>query len=683
MKSKRIASAAVVASIAVVALAIGCTTEAAPEKITSSSSGLAITGLFATGVDNANVPLLPLAQDPHYALIVSPDPTFQGPATFVLDPLAYPIVAGPWAANSLTSQWISIRPGGTGVGANGNYTYRTTFNLANVDPSAATLSGTWGCDDDCTLVLNGTVVATRANAYAALAAFNVGPGSSFVLGTNDLDIVVANSGGGPTGVRIDTISGTAVCTQDSQCGSGNFCNEITANPAVCAPKLANGQTVTGGTCTNVIGARTCISAVCDPSDQKCGFVNGTGPCTTLDQGTVCRSGSCSANGGVCIPTGGCAKDADCNTATQWCNVSTFTCTNKVPNGTSVPTDPGHVNPTLNGTCGAQAATVTCVSGVCDNGDDKCGFADGTGPCTTQNGTTVCRSGLCGLGLVCIPQGGCSVDADCKAGWCSISTKTCQTKITNGNPVPIDPGHVTPTLDGKCGGPAATLTCVSGVCDPKDDKCGLLSGTGPCTPQTGATVCRSGLCGASNVCIDAGTCAVDADCPGQWCNVSAKKCAPKVPNSSPVPSDPGHVTPKVDGKCTTDSGKLTCVTAVCDADNLCGLKNGTPCDPKAPTQCRSAICDGDGKCGKPDGESCTTPNDCRSANCTSNVCGGVVKPDAGTDSGADGGASTPGDGVLLEGGGVGCSASGSSKGNWLALLGATAGLVMMRRKKKHA
>jgi len=54
------------------------------------------------------------------------------------------------------------------------------------------------------------------------------------------------------------------------------------------------------------------------------------------------------------------------------------CKPKVPNGGQVPNDPGHMNPTLDGTCTQAAGMTTCESGVCDPADDKCGLADGDG-----------------------------------------------------------------------------------------------------------------------------------------------------------------------------------------------------------------------------------------------------------------------------------------------------------------
>ncbi|HXN69342.1 MAG TPA: hypothetical protein VN926_17040, partial [Bradyrhizobium sp.] len=45
---------------------------------------------------------------------------------------------------------------------------------------------------------------------------------------------------------------------------------------------------------------------------------------------------------------------------------------------------------------------------------------------------------------------CSNDAQCPAqSWCSASQGKCVPKLANGTPLPVDPGHVNPTLTGLC------------------------------------------------------------------------------------------------------------------------------------------------------------------------------------------------------------------------------------------
>jgi uncharacterized repeat protein (TIGR01451 family) len=436
------------------------------------------------------------------------------------------------------------------------------------------------------------------------------------------------------------------CFVDADCAAGNWCNNATFT---CTPKLANGTQIPtvpghnpalGGTCTAAAGAAVCQSAVCDTNDNLCGYANGDGPCNTANGGTVCRSGMCSPNGGVCIPTGGCFVDADC-TAGNWCNTSTFTCTPKLPNGQQIPTVSGH-NPPLTGTCTAGAGAAVCLSAVCDTNDNLCGFANGDGPCDMASAGTVCRSGACSVNNTCMPAGGCNVDADCAStAWCNISAHTCTPKVANGGVIPTDPGHASPVIDGTCSAPAATVVCVSAVCDTadnrcgyangdgtcdatnggtvcrsdvcdtKDGKCGYLNGDGPCTLAEGPVVCRSGACSPNGgVCMPVGGCAVDADCgASEWCNTESFTCKPKLPNGQPIPTVAGH-NPALAGTCTAGAGAAVCDSGVCDtADNLCGYADGDgPCTSQnGVVVCRSSTCSTSGVCEA--AGACTTDADC--------------------------------------------------------------------------
>jgi uncharacterized repeat protein (TIGR01451 family) len=215
---------------------------------------------------------------------------------------------------------------------------------------------------------------------------------------------------------------TTTCQTDAECGTGNWCNSFSGT-GMCEPKLPNGQGVTGQPCTPTLGTRACVSGVCDTGNMLCGYANGDGPCST---GAVCQSGACSTNG-TCEPAGGCNVDADCTTG-NWCDEASHTCTPQLPNGSTIPNDPAHMNPTLNGMCSAQAGTLVCQSGVCDPTDNECGFANGDGPCTAGDagdGRSVCRSGICAStgpnsGLC----EGCNVNGDCPTGEVCSATNTC-------------------------------------------------------------------------------------------------------------------------------------------------------------------------------------------------------------------------------------------------------------------
>jgi uncharacterized repeat protein (TIGR01451 family) len=538
------------------------------------------------------------------------------------------------------------------------------------------------------------------------------------------------------GPPINTQSG---CTLDSQCPTGDWCDE-SAN--TCTPKLTNGTPVptdTGhtnptlnGTCTVAAGALVCASGVCDTKDNKCGYANGDGPCTTATA-AECRSGFCTASG-VCEPTNGCAKDSDCSAA-DWCDETTATCTPKVANGGPVPTDGAHTNPTLNGMCSVAAGTVVCVSGVCDTKDNDCGYANGDGPCTTATATD-CRSGFCTPSGVCEPTGGCAVDSDCTGGdWCDETTATCTAKLSNGTAVPSDPPHMNPTLNGMCSAGAGTLVCASGVCDTKDNECGYADGDGPCTAVNGGTVCRSGSCSATGVCEPAGQCKTDADCTGgKWCDETTSTCTAKLSNGTAIPSDPPHMNPTLNAMCSVGAGTLVCISGVCDPkDNECGYANGDgPCTvANGGTVCRSGACSTNGTCEPTGG--CNVNGDCTSpsapvCNPTTHTCqpesdsgapvdGGkdtgspaeagvdsgladagdsgptadsgsadASAADSGHASGGDGGDASLDDPGFLEGGGISCdvavASGGLGSGTFAGAVAALALLGTARRRRRR-
>jgi len=438
----------------------------------------------------------------------------------------------------------------------------------------------------------------------------------------------------------------AGCNVDADCSGGQWCNE---SNHTCSAKLGNGTTIptdpphTGpvlnGTCTPAAATLVCQASVCETSDNKCGKLNGSASCTVANQATICRSGVCDADGScgydtnhgpcsaanaatvcrsgscsanlLCQPPGGCNVDSDC-TGGQWCNETSHTCSVKLTNGTSIPTDAPHTNPTLNGACTAPAATLVCQSSVCDGSDNKCGYDVNSGPCNSTNAATVCRTGSCSANLLCQPASGCNVDADCTGGnWCNEALHACTPKLANNTAIPSDAPHQNPTLNGVCTSAASALVCQSAACDVADDKCGYDTGHGPCTVANGGVVCRSGACGTDGTCRPTGGCNLDADCAtGKWCEQSSHTCAPTLANGSPLPTDAPHTNPTLDGSCTAPAAALVCQSAVCDsADRKCGYDVGHgPCTTaNGGVVCRSGSCSANGLCQPADG--CNVDSDC--------------------------------------------------------------------------
>ena len=184
---RRLVAASLLAGVGV------CLTSAAP-----------IPKLFNTGVDDTGALLGASTVDPHYQLIDSADPAYPGPDTFTLEP-GFPV--GPWLAEGPASRWIAPRARqGTG-NEPGNYTFRTTFDLAGFDPTKAKIAGKWSVDNSgLDIVLNGNSLTLANNSgFGGFVDFTIDFG--FVNGVNTLDFILNNAGDAvnPAGLRVEMI----------------------------------------------------------------------------------------------------------------------------------------------------------------------------------------------------------------------------------------------------------------------------------------------------------------------------------------------------------------------------------------------------------------------------------------------------------------------------------------------
>ncbi len=168
-----------------------------------------IAGLFDTGVDDKRVALSDAAVDAHYTLVQNADAASSTKA-FVQDGSKWPIVAGPWLANSEVSKWIGPRidPGAESPlsgPAGGDYIYRLKLDLTGYSPSSVVLSGGWASDNSASLFINGVNTGLAQAGFGNLSAFRVV--GVFKPGLNDIDFKVANgdAAGGPTGLRVEGI----------------------------------------------------------------------------------------------------------------------------------------------------------------------------------------------------------------------------------------------------------------------------------------------------------------------------------------------------------------------------------------------------------------------------------------------------------------------------------------------
>src|SRR6266571_2318433 len=76
--------------------------------------------IYGTGLDALFNFLPSTSVDPHYTLVVSPDLSYSGPDTRVVQD-GFPL--GPWIANGPDSQWIAPRADAGNGNSDGDYVY--------------------------------------------------------------------------------------------------------------------------------------------------------------------------------------------------------------------------------------------------------------------------------------------------------------------------------------------------------------------------------------------------------------------------------------------------------------------------------------------------------------------------------------------------------------------------------
>lgn len=235
------------------------------------------------------------------------------------------------------------------------------------------------------------------------------------------------------------VCGAAGCAVDVDCPDTAYCNGATG---LCKAKLAIGQVIPSdglhdGTCTTGTAIAVCESGACNAAtnacalptgaactadttcrtgtcgaNDKCGFADGEGPCSSETQAITCQSGLCNAGSQQCQPTGEgrCTRDDDCADGT-YCNRTTFSCVVKLGIGSALPIDGLH-----DGTCSAANASAVCVSGLCNSQSNVCA-APNDAACTAASG---CVSNVCfSDGRCALPEGIlCDLSTDCRSGTCT-------------------------------------------------------------------------------------------------------------------------------------------------------------------------------------------------------------------------------------------------------------------------
>jgi len=195
--------------------------------------------LFNTGQDSDHLALTDGAVDPNYRLIQNPD-VVGSPDAIVEDSTAFPIVAGPWLANTANSKWIGPRFDTT-PSAVGQYIYRTTIDLTGRDLSTVLILGHWAVDNTGTEIrVNGTSTGNpQSPGFGAYTSFTLSSmNATFVAGINTIDFVVENvQSAGWTGLRVEFLTSNARILPGTA-------PRITRHPTPRQQEASEGSTVT-------------------------------------------------------------------------------------------------------------------------------------------------------------------------------------------------------------------------------------------------------------------------------------------------------------------------------------------------------------------------------------------------------------------------------------------------------
>jgi hypothetical protein len=150
--------------------------------------------LFNTGVDNTGSLLALGSADTHWSVVAGPGITSPIPAVVITNQSPSGLYA-----QSPNSRWIWVNASAVGA-FNSPYTFQSTFDLTGLDPTTATISGSWGVDNEGQILLNGaTPVGTGALSIAidpigfqVLRSFTITGG--FVSGLNTLQFQATDVG---------------------------------------------------------------------------------------------------------------------------------------------------------------------------------------------------------------------------------------------------------------------------------------------------------------------------------------------------------------------------------------------------------------------------------------------------------------------------------------------------------
>ena len=127
--------------LGVACLGAACTASTWANTVPISNTGLtSVGGLQASGGVDGNYTLVayPVADGTNTSIVAAD-------GAVVYPHGSFPLVSGPWVADTSTAQWITQEDFSQGI-FGGIYIYQTTFTLSS--PGAVTLTGAWATDNN-------------------------------------------------------------------------------------------------------------------------------------------------------------------------------------------------------------------------------------------------------------------------------------------------------------------------------------------------------------------------------------------------------------------------------------------------------------------------------------------------------------------------------------------------------
>jgi hypothetical protein len=173
--------------------------------------------LYNTGVDSGGVPLDGGSIDPHWSIVDGPG---------IIPPTDAFVLSNPPGsyAESPASGWIWVNPEGSGA-TGVPYTFRLSFDLTGFDAATATISGSWGVDNNGSIDLNGSAAVgagelslSGGDVYNFTAFHDFSITGGFVAGINTLDFL-AEDDGNPGALNVTNLVLTASTSAVPEPGS--------------------------------------------------------------------------------------------------------------------------------------------------------------------------------------------------------------------------------------------------------------------------------------------------------------------------------------------------------------------------------------------------------------------------------------------------------------------------------